>query len=389
MTLTFDTSTPSLEIPEAVHREFWQPQGLTPSHWQTYLNQVCLRTVLPWLEGKFEQQPVIAFPATPGFWELVNGSAFILGRTRLIVLPSEAMDRSEFRVPQEWVDIPDWIGDYYLAVEVDTDEQMVHLWGYTTHTQLKSQGTYGPIDRTYTLNGDKLIQDLAVLWVMQQVAQEPTRAEVPTLPDLSTPIAETLIQQLGRLDVILPRLEIPFQQWGALLRSDRWRQQLCGQRQRQIQPLGLQQGQGIVRLSQWLQSQFESGWQTIEELFRAEPNLAFSLRLGEDDRSAIRRVKQIQLGAELSDVVLAIALEPEPEGKIRIEVQVLPSQGSPYLPAHLQLVMRSTAGETLQSVEAGDQSNYIQLRRFKCSSGATFHLLIGVAGLSVTEDFVV
>jgi hypothetical protein len=392
MMLTFDTSTPWLEIPEAVHTEAWQQSqtvSMPGSHWQAYLNQICLKTILPWLQEKFDRPPIVSSPEMPEFWELVNGSAVILGDTRLIIIPTEAMDKSEMRVPQEWIDIPGWVGDYYLAVEVDTDEQVLQVWGYSTHEQIKSQGNYDAIDRTYSLDGSEFIQDLAVFWVMQQFPAEPTRAEVSVLPNLSTTEAETLIQQLGRSDLVLPRLQIPFQQWGALLQNDRWLQRLWQQRSTQNQQPEAGQNQAVVRLSQWLQNRFETGWQAIAELFSAEPDLAFSFRREDDFQNLIRRVKQIQLGVELPDVVLAIALEAEPDGRSRIGVQVLPSEGNVYLPAHLRLVMRSTDGDIVQSVEAGSQSRYVQLRRFKGSPGMAFRLQITVADVSVTEDFVV
>jgi hypothetical protein len=383
--LTFETSTQWLEIPDTVHTQFWQP-SMASDRWQAYLNQVCLRTVLPWLQEKSGIEPEVASLDTPEFWELVNGSAVRLGDTRLILVPTEAMDWNELRVPQEWIDIPSWIGDYYLAVEVDTDEQVLQIWGYATHEQIKSQGKYDPSDRTYQLTGDGFIQDLAVFWVMQQLATEPTRAGVPTLADISTTTATPLIQQLANPDVILPRLELPFQQWGALLQDDRYLQTLCQQR-RQHQPSPVEErSQSAVQLSQWMQNLFETGWQTMEAVLGTTSDLAFSFR-GENDQPLVQRVKPIQLSTDLN-VVLAIAIELAPDNRRRIGVQVLPEQAATVLPSHLQLRMTSPTGDVLQSVESSDRSRYIQLRPFKCAPGTAFRLQIQVADVSVTEDFV-
>lgn len=388
MMLTFDTSIQWLAIPEAVHTESWQQsQAVAISgRWQTYLNQVCLKTILPWLQEKSGAEPVVALD-TSNLWEWVNGSAVTLGHTRLIIVPTEAMGTSELRVPQEWIDIPDWIGDYYLAVEVDTDEQGLRIWGYSTHEQLKCQGHYDEIDRSYSLTDSELIPDLGVFWVMQQLSPEPTRVEIPSLPSLPATEAEALIQRVDALEMIAPRLQVPFLQWAALLESNRWLQRLYQRRSEQPQQELAERNQTGVQLSQWLRNIVEPGWQAIAELFRAEPDLAFSFRREDESQSLVRRVKQIQLAAELPHVILAMGLEPEPDGRIRIEVQVLPGQGTAVLPANLQLVMSSTAGEILQSVEAGEQSRYIQLRRFKCSPGTAFRLQIRLADVSVTEDF--
>ncbi|NJP10788.1 MAG: DUF1822 family protein [Leptolyngbyaceae cyanobacterium RU_5_1] len=212
MVLISDTSTQWLEIPQTVHEQSWQQSqviSIPGNRLQAYLNQVCLQTVLPWLQERSEIEPVISSASSPAVWELVNGSAIALGTTRLVLMPTEAMDKSEFRVPQEWVDLPSWVGDYYLAIEIDTDEQSLTIWGYATHEMLKSQGQYDPGDRTYSLDGADLIQDMTVFWVMQQLVAEPTRSEIPALPTLSAAQAEALIQRVADLAIALPRLEVP------------------------------------------------------------------------------------------------------------------------------------------------------------------------------------
>ncbi|PSO81051.1 MAG: hypothetical protein BRC41_15925 [Cyanobacteria bacterium QH_9_48_43] len=64
-------------------------------------------------KNKTPEQGLAPSPALPSFWEVVNGTAIALSGVRLVLIPSEAADLSELRVPQEWVDIPSWGGDYY------------------------------------------------------------------------------------------------------------------------------------------------------------------------------------------------------------------------------------------------------------------------------------
>ncbi len=181
--LLSDSSTQCLEITQKIQTESWQQsQSIsTAGHrWQAYLNRVCVQTILPWLQEKAGIEPIITSPHDPGFWEFMNGSAIALGHTRLIVVPTEAMDRSEFRVPQEWVDIPNWVGDYYLAVEVDTDEQQICLWGYATHQQLKSHGHYDASDRTYCLDGSESFQDMTAFgWSINWLQNKPGQRFCP------------------------------------------------------------------------------------------------------------------------------------------------------------------------------------------------------------------
>lgn len=388
MMLVSDTSTQWLEIPDAVHTQSWQQSqsiSIPGNRLQAYFNQVCLQTVLPWLQETSEIEPIVDSRNSLAFWEMVNGSVIVLGTTRLIFIPTEAMDRSELRVPQEWIDIPSWVGDYYLAVEVDADEQCLNIWGYATHQMLKSEGNYDASDRTYYLDGNNLIQDMTVFWVMQQLPGEPTRTEIPALPVFSPAEAETLIQQLGDSAVALPRLEIPFVQWGALLEHPHWLEQLCQQRTQ----ISTTQVQTPVNLSQWWQNIFEAGWQAIEDLFAPQPDLAFNFRQTNATPTQVRRGKQIQLGAEFPAVLLVMVLETEADERIRIGIQIHPQSGAVYLPANLRLELLSMTGEVLQSVQAGSTSNYIQLRRFKSPAGAQFRLQVGIEDAFCYEDFIV
>lgn len=393
MMLVTDTSTQWLEIPNAVNRQSWQQSqtiSIPGNRLQAYLNQVCLETVVPWLEEKSGIAPITDSKNSLSFWEMVNGSAIVLGTTRLIFIPTESMDRNEFRVPQEWIDIPNFVGDYYLAVEVDPDEQCLNVWGYTTHQMLKSEGFYDPIDRTYSLDGNQIIQDLTAFWVMQQLSGEETRTVISPLPALTSRQAEPLIQQLGDNAIVLPRLEIPFVEWGALLEQNLWLEQLCQLRQNQVNRTETtRQTTQSTNLNQWWNNVFETGWQAIEDLFGTQPDLAFNFRGSDTTSTQVRRVKEIQLNAELPTLLLVVMLEPEADGRMRIWVQILPQPGETYLPANLQLELLSINGDVLQSVQAGETSNYIQLRRFKSLPGTEFQLKIALLDNFISEDFLV
>lgn len=393
MMLISDTSTQWLEIPNAVNRNSWQQSqtiSISGNRLQAYLNQVCLETVLPWLQEKSGIEPTVDSKNSLSFWEMVNGSAAVLGTNRLIFIPTESMDRNEFRVPQEWIDIPNFVGDYYLAVEVDPDEQCLNIWGYTTHQMLKSEGVYDSSDRTYSLEGNQIIQDLTAFWVMQQLSGEETRTVVSPLPALTSRQAEPLLQQLGDNAIALPRLEIPFGEWGALLEQNTWLEQLCQLRQNQGNVTeSTRKTTQTANLSQWWNNVFEAGWQAIEDLFGAQPDLAFNFRQTNSTSEQIRRVKQIQLNAELPTLLLVVMLETEADGRMRIWVQILPQIGETYLPANLKLELLSNTGDVIQSVQAGETSNYIQLRRFKSLPGTQFRLQIAIENTSTYEDFVV
>lgn len=230
--------------------------------WQAYLNQLTLDSVISWLQEEVETVISVSSQASLlSSWTLVHGTAITLNQKRLILIPSEAIDRGELRVPQEWIDIPNWAGDYYFAITVNPDDNRIQIWGYTTHLQLKEEGEYDNYHRYYVLNADQIFDDVSAFWVAQELCpQETTRAVIPSLPQLSMEQAENLLQRLSTPKTPEPRLAIPFNTWGALLSHDGWRQRLYERRQ------GLPEQRSIL---QWLESGVSQlaqqlGWRQLD-----------------------------------------------------------------------------------------------------------------------------
>jgi Protein of unknown function (DUF1822) len=255
-----------LEINQPMRAQAWQESRMfatASSRWNAYLNQVCLQTVLEWLREDYDPQAT-ALPnlaALSSYWEVVNGSVIALAGRRLVLMPSETIDSDELRVPQEWVDIPSWAGDYYVSVQINEDEGWVQLQGFVTHRQLKERGQYEWSDRAYCLDHSDLIADFGALWVSRQLApQEVTQAETSAIAPLSTVQAEQLIERLGNPTVVTPRLAIPFEPWAALVSHGGWRQNLAERRR------GLPEQRSLL---QWLRTGVstlaqQSGWGQVE-----------------------------------------------------------------------------------------------------------------------------
>jgi hypothetical protein len=226
-----------LDIPQTVQVQACEHSQSfsTPSRrWNAYLNQICLSTFLPWLKEEHipSATPWLNASASASIWEVVNGTAIVFETTRMVLIPTESIDLSELRVPQEWVDIPSWTVDYYLAVQVNPEEGWIKIAGYATHEQLKTKGSYDVRDRTYALDKEDLIPDLNILWVTRQLCPtETTRSVVAPLQSLTLAQADNLIQRLGNPSITLPRLAVPFTMWGALLEHGGWRQRLYERRQ--------------------------------------------------------------------------------------------------------------------------------------------------------------
>ena len=230
---------PSHVVLELSHNDLqqaWQQSesAATPaSRWQTYLNRVVSASFLSWLQAEEDKSAKTTFDKATlsDVWEVVNGTPITLGDTKLVLIPTEADDLSEIRVPQEWVDIPQWVADYYLAVQVNVDAGYIRVWGYTTHQKLKDTATFDYSDRTYSLTDEEIITDLNVLWVARELCpDELTQTAVASLAEISPTQAANLIQRLGNKSQLLPRLAVPFKDWGALMQNRSYSQRLTAKR---------------------------------------------------------------------------------------------------------------------------------------------------------------
>lgn len=251
-----------LEIPSSVQpqEQIYSTPGASRRAW---INQLCLEAFLPWFREEIAPSAKV-YPNTaalPSFWEVVNGTAITFNKYRLVLIPTLAVDGDELRVQQEWVDIPQWVADYYLAVVVNPDDGWIEISGYTTHQNLKNKGVYDFIDRTYSLESEDLISDINVLWVTQQLNNtEVLQAEIAPLDSIPQTQVENLLERLGDPNVKFPRSAVPFPLWGALLTHGGWRKKLYELRQ------GLTMQWSI---SQWLQTGIANlaqqwGWEKRE-----------------------------------------------------------------------------------------------------------------------------
>ena len=254
-----------LELTQATADRAWKSQkaGNPGSQWQKYLNQVALDTVLPWLQAEEDATAKAGFDsATQGdIWEVVNGTLINFDGAKIVLIPSEAEDLSELRVPQEWIDIPEWTADYYLAVQVSIDNGYIRVWGYGTHQQLKERGYFSYSDRTYSLSDDELITDIDVLWVARELCpNEATQAAVEPISTITEAQADNLIVRLGSQAELLPRLAVPFATWAGLIQNKDWCRRLAATRQGET---------AVTPVMKWLKQGVENfvsefGWRQIE-----------------------------------------------------------------------------------------------------------------------------
>ncbi|WP_341735331.1 DUF1822 family protein [Microcoleus sp. CAWBG640] len=377
--LEFSESAQEIALPVT------QDYSYEAAHHRAFLNRLTLAVLLPEFSAASETSVQLA--SSENLWEFVTGFALNLGKSRLVIIPSETIDTDELSVPQEWVDIPELAADYYLAVQVNLEDGWLRVWGFSTHRKLKTEGRYDAGDRTYSLDVEDVFDRLNTLWVSLKLCQG-EKAFIESLPALSSNQIERLLAELGKPSLYSPRLKIPFAQWGALLAADNSRQELYQRRLGKVPFL-----QNIVKLGKNI---FPDGWLMFDELVQA-CNVNLSLvrsgarsRDNEDRTPGISRGRVIDLGIQLAgnSVALIVHFTQESENKRNILLQVHPGGGKTYLPPDVELIVLDDAGDVFLEARSRSADNWIQLE-FRGEPGERFSVKVALGDASIVEGFVI
>ena len=161
-----------------------------------FVNRLCLNTFVNWLEDEPELREKFHIPIPSqnldSQWEFVNGIDLNFNQARLVLVPNEHSFPTEFRIPQEWVDIPNWAGNYYLAVQLNIEEAWLRIRGFISYEQVREKAQYDAIDRTYCIDNRDLIADIDVMWVAEALCPL-HKPQTQALPSLSEVQAQEII----------------------------------------------------------------------------------------------------------------------------------------------------------------------------------------------------
>lgn len=226
---------------------------------QCFLNALVSICFVKWLKITFFEQKITELPEDTliTLWEFVNGTILVINdKCRLIVLPEEIDDLSEFYISQEWVDIPEFRGDYFLPVQVNLDNGWLRFWGFVTYEDVKNMGIYEPNFSQYILPEQVVEGDLNLLFLFEKYGLS-SQPEYQPLPILSTEEKNHLLNKALSFNSLAIRHRLSFVEWASLFRDDSCRQYLY----QQYQPLSL---------GAWLQHNFHQtyakGWQHLRDL---------------------------------------------------------------------------------------------------------------------------
>ena len=375
----------ALEISPATRVAVWDRYRAETAHWgrwNAYLNQLCLETILPWLKDEYLPTATAWVDSSlmSMVWDVVTGGVITVGTRRIALIPTESLDRAALEVPQEWIDIPSWAADYYLGVQISSDEREIEIYGYATHHQIKTQGSFDPHDRTYVLDCEDLNPDLNALWLtIDRYPTTVTRAAIAPIPTLAPDRITPLIERLGDRSELLPRLAVPFEIWAAIVENPASLQRVYQHRHSgNSTPV-------FTRLGGWLQGQIDTAWQTLD-LVLLPPQIATAVRSADRSIPApsdLYRAKVYTLAT--GQIALVIGISPVNDTESRIGLQIHPAGGSTHLPGSTRLRLLTVDGDEIGQASAA-VTETIQFQ-FRANAKERFQIEIACGGEIQTESF--
>jgi len=284
--------------------------------------------VQKWLSEVLDLEVKLVFPCTLGgnenlefISQLVNGFALQLGKTRLVFIPSQSSDLTEIEIPQEWVDLPSWMGDYYVPIQVDVEGKYLHLWTFISHYDLKNNGEFERVFRNYEVaDGSKNLDILFTACELHLLGELiPKRGKIDPVQTLSSDVNKLIEQLKQHRSGFSPRLKLPFSQWGAILND---RQHLENYLNPPSVPNELERlGREFTR---YIDSLISDGWQLLNNYLyppQRVPHLALptlpikvkleavkglSLKSSEGIKTAVTKVYQQQNDIPLPKEIIGI-----------------------------------------------------------------------------------
>jgi Protein of unknown function (DUF1822) len=243
---------------------------------QVDLDRLCVAPITAWLTSSIDLNVTNIFPSILAGTErresiarLVNGFNLQIGKTKLVFIPSDAIDLNEFAVPQEWVDLSNWVADYYIPVRVDLTHSCLQLWGFISHRELKQRAQFDRVFRNYLVAAEDTIEELDLLLAACQLHSDgvasDTQMQLASLAQLSPAELDRALQQLRSSQLRLsPRLNLDFSQWGNILNNANY---LTKYLNRSTQtPLK------IAEIMNQIGTNLDRGWQTIDSFINPSPS---------------------------------------------------------------------------------------------------------------------
>jgi hypothetical protein len=266
--------------PEHIHISI-DPQAFLNS--ADKIDLICQSQLKGYLQENIGLDVAVAYPTDIQFTrlvsQLVDGFVLTVANIRIVFIPSEDLDYCGFEIQQEWVDLSNWAADYYVPIQVDLDGKFLHVWGFISHRDVKAQGEFDRISRTYIIGSQYLSDELEDLWLTCELLasgeMSPERAAILPLPELLPHTAQGLIDNLLKnKSIFSPRLDLSFAQWGSLLNQPKYLKIYLNpptEPEPIVAAVNVPLLKIVTRLSDWLDGQsavIYEDWKSIREFFK-------------------------------------------------------------------------------------------------------------------------
>ncbi len=196
----------------------------------------------------------------------IDGFALSVSGVKIVFIPSHDLDLAGFEIQQEWIDLGNWAADYYVPIQIDSNHNYLHLWGFISHRSIQKVATLDRTLRSYEIDGSDLTEDLEILWMSCELASDreliSERGKIAPLAPLSISAAQDSIDRLRQHSSLFsPRLVLPFEQWGSIIDNPEYLN------------LYLNPAPAITKIANWFRdcvstsdTILERGWLTIEQI---------------------------------------------------------------------------------------------------------------------------
>ena len=253
------TESLTIKLTKSFQNEVWQEiadiSNEVTRH-RSYINLLARKAFVSWLSLILEEEITDNYYLEKylSIWEFINGNDININLSRIVLIPTEIDDKSEISIPKEWMTIPEWVGNYYVAVEVNLAQEYLSFWGYTSYKEIINNSELDLINYHHDLEAEYLETDLNLMALEYEYGWE----NIPQIKPLSLVSKQQKYKLLSQIkDELFPRYCLNFSQWLNLISDLEIRSSLFKSRQ-------------PIRLSQWLNRQIEStivqGWQNIENV---------------------------------------------------------------------------------------------------------------------------
>lgn len=257
-----------------------------PSLSRADLDRLCVSPIAAWLDRTSDLTVTEIFPCVLAgkdnfkfISQLVNGFNLQIGTTKLVFIPSDAIDIAEFTVPQEWVDLPNWVADYYIPVRIDLTHSCLQLWGFISHQDLKQRAQFDRVFRNYHVVAEDTTEELDLLIADCQLQAEGVASSTQMLAPLAQLNTIELARSFRQLQSLplrrSPRLNLDFSCWSNILNNPNYLNKYLIQ--------SAQTPLKITELVTNISTKLDRGWQTIESFVNSSqrsltPNFRSHLR---------------------------------------------------------------------------------------------------------------